>query len=397
MIRKDYKVFSNGKIGNLRLTNRLVRSATCDYQMGPNGEFNETVHEIYKNLAKGGVGMIITGLMAISKDSKGVPGQACIYNDEHIKQIKKIAVTVHETDPETTIIAQLCHPGRQVTQENPDIDCVAPSLVPSPLLVRQARELTTNGIEDMVKNFIQAIVKVKDAGFDAIQLHAAHGYLLSSFLSPYTNKRNDRYGGTTHKRATIIRGIISGAREIVGDFPILIKINCQDHIKDGISDKNFAELLNEVELSGVDAIEISGGMWDCLIQSEDELGFIPVPIPESRTEIDSPKKQSYYYNNIKHLDHKIPLILVGGHRNIDTMEMIIQEGKVDFLSLSRPLISEPELPNRWLNGEGKNTAKCLSCNACLVFKEEFGCKLKRGLKRKVFQENMKESWRTVFK
>lgn len=397
MIRKDYEIFSRGKIGKLVLKNRLVRSATCEYQIGPNGEVNETVCDIYRNLALGGVGMIITGLMAVSRDSRGVPEQACIYDNEHILQIKRIVDAVHDTDTETMVIAQLCHPGRQVTQENPNIDCVAPSAVNSPLLLRQARELTTNDIEIIINNFVQAIIRVKKANFDGVQLHAAHGYLLSSFLSPYTNKRHDKYGGSVRKRVNIIRDIVSKAREFVGDFPILIKINCQDHVESGISPRNFSELLCEVELSGIDGVEVSGGVWDSLTRTEEELGFIPVPIPESRTEIDNPNKQSYYYNDIKDLNRKLPLILVGGHRDIETMEKIIKSGSVDFLSMSRPFISEPDLPKRWLNGRGSNKTKCLSCNACLIFKEQFGCELKRGLKQKTFQEEMKKSWRASFK
>ncbi len=397
MIRQDYKIFSRGKIGTLALKNRLVRSATCEYQFGPNGEVNKTVLDIYRNLALGGVGMIITGLMAISEDAKGVPEQACIYDDVHMEQIKKIADEVHETDAETVVIAQLCHPGRQVTHENPNIGCVAPSTVNSPLLTRQARELTINEIEIIVNNFVQAIIRVKKANFDGVQLHAAHGYLLSSFLSPYTNKRHDKYGGSTRKRVTIIGEIVSKAREFVGDYPILIKLNCQDHVESGISRINFPELLSEVELSGVNGVEVSGGVWDSLTRTEEELGFVPVPIPESRTEIDDPNRQSYYYDDITDIDKKLPLILVGGHRNIESMEELMLSGKVDFLSLSRPLISEPELPNRWLNGRGSSNAKCLSCNACLVFKEQFGCELKRGLKRRIFQEEMKKSWRNSFK
>jgi 2,4-dienoyl-CoA reductase-like NADH-dependent reductase (Old Yellow Enzyme family) len=221
---------------------------------------------------------------------------------------------------------------------------------------------------------------------------------LSSFLSPYTNKRTDSFGGSVKNRARIIKDIVTLARKEVGNFPILIKMNCDDHVVGGISKDNFPELIKEIELSGVDAIEISGGMWDCLARTEDELGFIPVPIPESRTKIDNPDKQSYYYNYVKNLKATVPLILVGGNRNVELMERLLHEGGIEFLSLARPLIAEPGLPNRWFNCIGKETTACVSCNACLAFKEECGCALtKKKIKREIFEEGFSQLWRESFK
>jgi 2,4-dienoyl-CoA reductase-like NADH-dependent reductase (Old Yellow Enzyme family) len=253
-------------------------------------------------------------------------------------------------------------------------------------------------VDIIVSDFVDAIFSAKQAGFDGIQLHAAHGYLLSSFLSPYTNKRADRYGGSVKKRACIIGEIVGAAREKVGSFPILIKLNCDDHIAGGITKETFPELLKEIADTGVDAIEVSGGMWDCLVSTENELGFAPVPIPESRTHIDEPDKQSYYYSYVRDLRLPIKLILVGGNRNIEQMESIIQEGHVDFLSLSRPLIAEPNLPDRWLHGIGSENAHCVSCNACLLFKDEFGCAMKRlKLNRNEFETGYASGWRAAFK
>ncbi|NJD04612.1 MAG: NADH:flavin oxidoreductase [Ruminiclostridium sp.] len=396
--RDNYKIFSEGKISKLVLKNRLVRSATCEYKTTPEGKVTDRLLKIYNDLAEGGIGLAISGLMAVTSTGKGLSDQLCVYSDEFIPEISKIADVVHQVNNRCFIIAQLCHSGRQITYKNTFAECVGPSEVKSPLLEKQARQLTLNEIETIIKCFADAIVRVKKAGFDGVQLHAAHGYLLSSFLSPYTNRREDRFGGSVKNRVNIIRDIISMARKAVGDFPILIKINCDDHIEGGISKDNFNELVKEIEDTGVDAIEVSGGMWDCLIRTEKELGFLPIPIPESRTRINSPEKQSYYYEYVKNIDLNIPVILVGGHRNIELMEKILIEGKVDFLSLSRPLISEPGLPNRWLNGVGKDGTDCVSCNACLGSKEDIACTIKRtGLTKEVIENRFLQSWREFFR
>jgi 2,4-dienoyl-CoA reductase-like NADH-dependent reductase (Old Yellow Enzyme family) len=367
MSRENYVIFQEGSIGKLTVKNRLVRSATCEYQMEADGRVTDKVLDVYRNLAQGGVGMIITGLMAIHPRAKGVKGQICIYNEVCAAEASKIADAVHQTDPSCRVIAQLCHPGRQITYENLMADCVGPSEVESPLLVRKARALSVEEIESIVRNFIDAIDRAKQSGFDGVQLHAAHGYLLNSFLSPYTNRRTDEYGGSIENRVRIIKEIVLGAREKVGDFPILIKINCDDHVEGGIRKEDLPEIIKEIEATGVDAIEVSGAMWDCLVHTKEELGFVPIPLPEARTQIKSLDKQSYYYDYVKNLRVSIPIILVGGHRNIERMETILQEGVVDFLSLSRPLIAEPELPNRWKQGIGNDNASCISCNACIVY------------------------------
>ncbi len=396
MERSNYKIYSEGRIGNLTLKNRLVRSATCDYQAGENGTITAKELTLYHDLAKGGIGMIITGLMAISPRGIGTKGQMCIYDDTLTAEIARLADTVHKAEPDCRIIAQLCHPGRQIDHENTAAECIGPSAVASPILEKKAREMLPEEIHNMINDFSAAILRTKQAGFDGVQLHAAHGYLLSSFLSPYTNKRMDSYGGELKNRVSIIREIVSAARETVGDFPILIKINCDDHVADGITKDNFSELAIEIASTGVDAIEVSGGIWDCLSRTKEELGFLPVPIPESRTHIDTPDKQSYYYDYVKNLRLPVPLILVGGHRNIEHMENILIQGAADFLSMSRPLICEPDLPNRWLKGKGNNSG-CISCNACILFKDDFGCALRRHkLIRAEFETSFENGWRAVF-
>jgi 2,4-dienoyl-CoA reductase-like NADH-dependent reductase (Old Yellow Enzyme family) len=359
MQRSHYKVFSEGKIGSLRLPNRLVRSATWDPSILYKRRINEEVVTLYREVAAGGVGLIITGDFSVVPE--GMLDQAksgnrkMSYADVRIEGFGRLAEQVHRTAPGCKILAQLSgeYPG------------VGPSDVPSPFRRARLKPLSTEQIQLIVDCFDKAIAGVKDDGFDGVQLHAAHGALLSRFLSPYTNRRENGHGGSIKNRARIIEEIVVGARRVVGDFPILIKINCTDYVEGGTDIDTFPALARLMENSGVDAIEVSGGIWDCLVRTEDELGFRPVPAPESQTRIKSPEKQSYFLRYAEKLKVDIPVILVGGNRDIERLEKIIHRGKVDFFSLCRPLISEPGLPKRWLEGRSSSGTDCVSCNACI--------------------------------
>jgi 2,4-dienoyl-CoA reductase-like NADH-dependent reductase (Old Yellow Enzyme family) len=400
MRRDEYKLFSQGRIAHIAVKNRLIRSATYEGGMTEDGRVTPEILNLYMNLAEGGVGTIITGYMAVRREGKGHDRQTCIYDDSHIAEIAQIAEVVHASGNGCKVVAQLSYAGRQVLHDNNVAECVGPSDVPSSILRKSAKVLEVDDIQKIINCYSDAIVRVKKAGFDGAELHGAHGYLLSSFLSPYTNRRDDQYGGSTEKRVTILREIIGKARESVDDFPILIKMNCTDHIEGGIYIDTFPKVAKEVEALGFDAIEVSGGMWDCLSRTEKELGFFPLPIPEARTRISSLDKQSYYVRGAEGLNLDIPVIVVGGHRNVESLEEIIGRGNIDFFSLSRPLISEPDLPNRWLEGRGSERADCVSCNSCLleVKSKPLKCVLKQSrLKQKIVKNLVPHIWKLIVK
>jgi len=359
MGRGEYEIFSEGKIGHMTLSNRLVRSATWDPSILKSRRMTDQVLHLYKELAIGGVGMIITGGFPVveeemlhGRDSAGRPYS---YEDIQIEGIARMADEVRGSAPDCKIVAQL-----EVGYLG-----AGPSDISSPFQKERIRSLSKEEIRKVVNSFVEAIVRMKESGFDGIQLHGAHGGLLSCFLSPYTNRRHDEYGGAVKNRARIVRDIVSEARKKVGDWPILIKMNCTDYVEGGIDTDTFPELAKEIECSGVDAVEVSGGMWDCLVRTKEELGFRPVPAPESHTRISSPHKQSYFLKHAERLDLDIPVILVGGNRDIERLEKIVHRGAVDFIALCRPLISEPDLPARWLEGRGGNRMDCISCNSCI--------------------------------
>ncbi len=400
MRRDEYKLFSQGKIADLAVKNRLIRSATFEGSMTEDGKVTPGMLNIYRNLAEGGVGTIITGHMAVGREGKAHHSQTCIYDDCHISEISKVAEVVHASGTDCKIVAQLSYAGRQVLHNNNVAECVGPSDVPSTVLQKRAKVLTTDDIQKIINCYSDAIVRAKKAGYDGAQLHGAHGWLLSSFLSPYTNRRDDQYGGSLEKRLAILKEIIGKARESVDDFPILIKMNCTDHIEGGIDIVTFPEVAKEVEAMGFDAIEVSGGMWDCLTRTEEELGFFPLPIPEARTRINNLSKQSYFVPGAEGLNIDIPVIVVGGHRNVESLEKIINRGKIDFFSFARPLISEPNLPNRWLEGRGSEKTDCVSCNSCVleIKSKPLKCVLKQNrLKQNIVKNVAPHIWKMMLK
>jgi 2,4-dienoyl-CoA reductase-like NADH-dependent reductase (Old Yellow Enzyme family) len=366
--RDHYLIFSPARIGRLYLPNRLVRSATWDPSILGDRALNDDVRQVYRRVAAGGVGLIITGDFSVVPPGtldEGGDDRAFSYDDVRIADYGDLVEIVHAAGTGCKIIAQI----------SADYPGVAPSAVPSPYTTELDRPLSAGEIGTIVNCFVETIAGLQAEGFDGVQLHAAHGGLLSRFVSPYTNRRQDRYGGPAASRARIIAEIVAGARQRVGDFPILIKLNGTDYLPGGTDLDSLPELAQEIERAGVDAMEISGGMWECLVRSQEELGFRPVPSAESQTRLRHPARQSYFLPYAERLSLSIPVILVGGNRDVERLEAILRRGSVDLIALCRPLISEPDLPQRWRQGRGSSVTDCISCNSCLY---DMYTRLERG-------------------
>ena len=399
IIRKDSIVFTPARIGQLEIKNRLVRSATYERAATNKGEVSDFLVDLYRTLGKGGVGLIITGTAGVY--SKALAPDLIIRadNDDFIASLRKIPQAVREVAPDCRVVLQLHHPGRQVIHQedaaklipvlppalmayiqkhpeviappgeaSPVVEPTAPSAVYDATFDRTPRALTPDEIEEIVEAFAEGVRRAQEAGFDGAQVHAAHGYLLSSFLSPRTNQRDDQYGGSTDNRTRVVKDIYQRARRKVGDrFPILIKINTTDFLPGGI-DLNevlrVGKLLSEV---GFTAIETSGGMWEAVTRKKEELGWPPVMIPESRTGIKAQDQEAYFLPGAKALKEKTnaTVIAVGGFRSFSKIEEVLTSKAADFVSMCRPLIRQPDLPIIWRSGEGPDKAECISCNACL--------------------------------
>jgi len=335
-------IFSEGNVADLRLKNRLVRSATAENAWRAT-EMTEQGINLYRDLAGGGVGLIITGYMAVMPEGRSSDLQTRIDHDRFIAGLRRIPAVVHETSKDCKVVAQIGHTGMQTQVTEP----VGPTITPWPSTKTRPRALTTREVQEIVASFAQAARRAKEAGFDGVQIHGAHGYLISSFLSPYTNTRTDQYGGSTEKRAAIVREIVEKARKLVGpDFPILIKMNCDDLVEGGIDIHSFPALANEIERAGVQAVEVSGNN--------------PV-----REKISGDDDQSYFLKYAQKLALKVPVIVTGGNRSVERLEQIAKAGAPQFFGFARPLIREPGLPARWKEGRGTPEATCISCNRCI--------------------------------
>lgn len=382
-------ILESRKIGNLEIKNRIIRSATYEAMASEDGYITDDLLKLYKNLAEGGAGLIITGNAYIHPNGKTNHRQIGAYHDDLIPGLKKLSEIVHNHGEDCKIALQINHCGRQSFLLQ---NTFAPSAIQEGFTKNMPREMTIAEIRETIEAFAEAARRAKEAGFDAIQLHSAHGYLLSEFLSPFTNRRTDEYGGNTENRVKIIEEIYKRSVELVGeDFPILIKINVDDFLEGGLTldeSKKVAEKLSKI---GFAAIEISGAMWEVALRKRKELGWKPSFLPESRTNIGIKNNESYHLPYAKEIKKviEVPLIIVGGLRSLDNIEEILIEGSVDFIALCRPLIREPDLPNKWLNGIGPNMCECISCNGCVASVTTGGlhCTQKKKLNQNIIKES----------
>ena len=353
-------------IGKLEIKNRFIRSATYEGMATEEGHVTDNLVELYKNLAEGGVGLIITGYAYIQLSGIAFDTQLGVYNDDLIPGLSKIADIVHKHSQDCKIALQIVHCGRQSRHLK---NTLAPSALMDKITKKIPKAMTIEEIKETIEAFAQAVRRAKEAGFDAVQLHGAHGYLISEFLSPYTNKRNDEYGGkSTETRMKIVEDIYNRSVELVGkDFPILIKINGDDFLEGGLTIEESKKIANSLSKLGFAAIEISGCMWDVCKRSKNELGWKSSFVPESRMFVGTKNEPAYNLPSAKEIKKviDIPLILVGGINSLDLVEQILTERNADFVALCRPLIREPDLPKRWLKGIGESKVECIYCNGCM--------------------------------
>lgn len=350
-------LFSLGKIGKVEIKNRIVRSATFEGLASREGYVTDDLIKFYDELARGGTGLIITGTFAV--DARITVGSrcGCLNDDEFIAGQKKLVETVHNHS-DVKIGTQIGHSGRQGS--HPKYKSVAPSPILYKVKNQTPRELTTEEIWDLITKFVAAGRRAYESGYDMVQLHGAHGYLLASFISPYTNKRTDEFGGSTEERTRILIEIYKRLRDEVGKkFPITVKMNVVDGVPGGITideGKKIAKLLVD---AGYDAIEPSGGVIELQAKTNNALPSKLIKNPEDENFLLAEAKE------LRPIMKNCALIQVGGIRNPISAENMLQEDICDFISLSRPLIREPDLPNRWQQGDF-STATCISCNACLI-------------------------------
>jgi 2,4-dienoyl-CoA reductase-like NADH-dependent reductase (Old Yellow Enzyme family) len=345
-------LFESTSISSLILPNRTVRSATWEGLAGDDGSSTNKLIDLLAELARGGIGLIITSHAYVSPEGQAGPWQLGIYSEDLIPGLVQMTSSIQTMGGK--IALQLAHAGSQASSRLSGLQPIGPSAIAKesgPV----GREMTRDEIETVTEAFASAAVRAKKAGFDAVQIHAAHGYLLSQFLSPYFNQRKDEYGGTIENRARLVVLVLKAIRKAVGsEFPVFIKLNSDDFLHGGLTVEEMIETSAMLEEGGIDAIELSGGTF---LSGKNN--------PSRRGRPGPGDTEAYYEAAAKRFKEKIraPLMLVGGIRTFETAERLVNEGVTDYIALCRPLIREPDLIARWKSGD-RRPALCLSDSAC---------------------------------
>lgn len=345
------ELFEQVTINGMTLRNRLVRSATWEGMCAAAGRPTPRLIDCYRTLARGGVGLIVTGYTFVSPEGKQLPGTMGIHCDDFAAEMQALAGAVHE--PGGKICLQLVHVGGQTDSRNAGRRPLAPSAVKVDQFPEQPEELSKAEIARLVAAFAAGARRAREYGFDAVQLHGAHGYLINQFLSPLTNRRDDEYGGSVENRCRFLLEIYRAVRGAVGsNFPVLIKLNGCDNLDGGLSAEDALFAAKALAAEGIDAIEVSGG-------TPASGGESPV-----RTKIDRPEQEGYHLALAQGIKSAVacPVMVVGGFRTLEVARQAVADGLAG-VALSRPLIREPELPRRWQNGDPAR-ATCISCNGC---------------------------------
>ena len=345
-------LFDSVRIGPLRLPNRLVRSATWEGLCEKDGRPTPRLTELYCNLVRGGVGLIITGYTFVRADGRQLPGKMGIDRDELIAPLQELTAAVHREGGR--IFCQLVHCGAQTTAKVIGQTPLAPSAVAAPNYPETPRELSVAEIGELVAAFAAGARRAQLAGFDGIQLHGAHGYLINQFLSPLMNHRSDGYGGALEGRIRFLEEVCGAVRRQVGaHFPLTIKLTACDHLPGGFEFGEAMQVAQRLVELGIDAIEVSSGT---------AASGKSAPV---RQEIVTSEQEGYNSRYARRLKEAVPvpIMVVGGLRSGAVLQRLLEDDAADCFSLARPLIREPDLPNR-LRAEENYRATCISCNGC---------------------------------
>lgn len=345
------KMFEHTEINGMVLSNRFIRSATWEGMAANDGAVTPKLIDTLSDLADGGVGLIITSHAYVRPDGQAGPWQLGIHKDELIPGLQELVAAVHRRG--CKIVMQLSHAGRFASAKLTGRPPLVASLDQDPGK-KPRHEATEQDLRELIKAFADAARRAKTAGFDGVQIHSAHGYLLSQFLSPLYNRRRDQYGGDIQNRSRILLEVYQAVRDTVGkDYPVLVKLNCQDFAEEGLSLADSLQAARLLADAGLDAIELSGGLLTNMKLSPSRPGI-------------KPEEEAYFREEA--LSFKaigIPLILVGGMRSMQMAGKLIENGVADYISMSRPLIREPNLISRWQSGD-HGRAECISCNMCFA-------------------------------
>jgi 2,4-dienoyl-CoA reductase-like NADH-dependent reductase (Old Yellow Enzyme family) len=346
-------LFKPIKIGPIIVPNRLFFPPICFNWANPDGTMSDKLHDFYVDLAEGGNGMIITGCAAVSPDSILYQYTMRIHDKKHVPGLKKLCTEIEKRGSIPAI--QLMNFGRQARTTYTGKPVYAPSAIPCPVISQvdpnyKIREMTLEDIERVRNDFVDAAVLSAEAGFKVVQVHAAHGYLLSNFLSPYTNHRTDQYGGSVENRTRFIVEIIQGIRRKLGNaVAIDIRVSGDELVEGGLKPHDFKEIISRFEKAGIDMVNVSLTIFESAIK------FINQPLePQGRFATIAQEIRSYAGVPVGHAAFILSL---------EVAENLLREGKIDLVGIGRAQFADPGIIRKQL--EGKKFRKCIYDGKCL--------------------------------
>ena len=321
------------------IKNRFFKSAMSEGMGTRDFQPKKNIATLYKRWAEGGTGLIITGNIMVDPKGTAEPGNIVFDKNSNMEILKEWAKQGQQHGAK--VMVQLNHPGKQAPK-TVSKQTVAPSAVPLGnglnKLFSTPRALTTSEVEELVQKFVTSAKVAKEAGFSGVQIHAAHGYLISQFLSPHDNRRTDKYGGSLENRMRFLKEIYLGMREELGkDFTIGIKINSTDFKEDGLTEEDSLKTIIELANLGLDFVEISGGTYER---------------PAMMGATSKSTNQVFFAEYSKKLKQKIeiPVVVTGGIRSINAMNTLLNDNTTDFIGIARPLTIDPNIPNKIKQG-----------------------------------------------
>ena len=344
-------LFSPFRIGTLELRNRIVMPPMATNFAGEDGSVNDRHIAYYVKRAKGGVGYITFEHTGILKQGRAFPNMALIDSDQNIPSFRKLVKAIHQENGK--ILIQINHAGRQTSSSITGSPIVAPSAIPCPVRKEMPQELSTEEIQKIIEAFGAAALRVKEAGADGVEIHMAHGYLINQFLSPFSNKRMDEYGGDVDRRMRMAIEVLRMVRNKVGpDFAVLCRISADEYVEGGLKIEDSREIAKALERNGADALHVSA----CVAAS----GYLNHPPYYAEEGV-----FAHLAQGIKSVVG-IPIIAVGRIRTPRLANQILEDNKANLISMGRALIADPNLPVKALQGKTEEIIPCISCNRCIL-------------------------------
>ena len=369
MTKLETNLFTPHRLHGMELRNRLIRSATLEGMCGLDGKPTAALVDLYRRLAAGGCGLLISGITYVSAEGKLISTGLGAASDEQLAGLETLAAAIH--DEGGLFCLQLGHTGGQGRSKVCGQQPVAPSAIKLEQYPETPRAMTLAEIDTTVAAFAAAAGRAKQAGCDAVQLHAAHGYLINQFLSPLSNQRQDGYGGDLAGRSRFLLEVVSAVQQAVGaKFPLLVKLNGSDNLVGGLEIDESLAVAKLLDDAGIAGIEISSG-------TPASGGRVPIRLGHETGD-----EMAYNVVLSRTIKQQVacPVIAVGGIRSLHVATGLLRTNQADYLSLCRPLIREPDLPNKLQSGASEKST-CISCNGCLktMLKGDLRCVVPQSL------------------